>query len=95
MTPKDSANCVILRFHILRGITEGIDSYTRLQTPVKCAVWTPSASHVFFTMAQSSLVLSLEVFNPKEVNSKVSAETEVLIDLHKTMYYSEVCPSSQ
>lgn len=80
----------MFRFHILRGITEGKDSYTRLQSPIKCAVWSPTASHLFFVMTGSSLVLTLEIFNPREVYSKVAAETEILIDLNKTMMYNEV-----
>jgi len=77
------------RFHILRGITEGKDSYTRLQSPVKCAVWSPTASNLFFAMSGSSLVLNLQIFNPREMYSKISSETEILIDLNKTLLHSE------
>lgn len=77
------------RFHILRGITEGKDSYTRLQSPVKCAAWSPTASHLFFSMSGSSLVLTLEIFNPREVYSKIASETEILIDLNKTLSHIE------
>ena len=78
------------RFHILRGITEGSESFTRLKSPVKCAAWSPTASHLLFAMADSHLVLMLEIYNAKEVNSKISAQTAVLIDLHKTLAYNEV-----
>ena len=32
------------RFHILRGITEGTETYTRLGTHVQSAVWAPSGT---------------------------------------------------
>jgi len=75
------------KFSLLRGITAGSEPYVGLQSSVKCAVW--AASHLLFSLHNSSYIFSLELYNMKELSGKVSPQTVVLVDVSMCAWSNE------